>query len=100
MFPQLIVFACSHFQKMKKQIATNVENAMVHVFSGPSDKGVYSKSVQQTLYQMAGAALKAEGALSEVRFKPPFCCCFRVHSVHILRPLSLLSLPSLPCAYL
>lgn len=53
------------------KIATNVENAMIHVFAGPSDKGVYSKSVQQTLYQMAGAALKAEGALSEITLEMP-----------------------------
>ncbi len=77
-----LFFACSLFPKMKKQIATNVENAMVHVFAGPSDKGVYSKSVQQTLYQMAGAALKAEGALSEVLFKPFFIVFMFIFHVH------------------
>ena len=51
---------------MFPQVATNVENAMIYTFSGPSDKGVYSKSVQQTLYQMAGAALKAESVLDNV----------------------------------
>ena len=68
--PQLISVP---YLKNSYQIATNVENAMVHVFAGPSDKGVYSKSVQQTLYQMAGAALKAEGALSEVFLQTTSC---------------------------
>lgn len=38
----------------------------MNTFAGPSDKGVYSKSVQQTLYQMAAAALKAEGGIDSV----------------------------------
>lgn len=43
-----------------------MENAMVYTFAGPSDKGVYSKSVQQTLYLMAEAALKAESSVEKV----------------------------------
>jgi hypothetical protein len=43
-----------------------MENALVNTFAGPSDKGVYSKSVQQTLYLMAGAALKADASVDQV----------------------------------
>lgn len=35
-------------------------------FAGPSDTGVYSKSVQQTLYFMAAAALKSDRAVDNV----------------------------------
>ncbi len=43
-----------------------MESALVNTFAGPSDKGVYSKSVQQTLYQMAGAALKTDASVDTV----------------------------------
>jgi len=42
------------------QIATNMENALVNAFAGPSDVGVYSSSVQQTLYQMGTTALATD----------------------------------------
>lgn len=41
---------------------------MVNTFAGPSDKGVYSKSVQQTLYLMADAALKTESSVDKVLY--------------------------------
>jgi urate oxidase len=48
------------------QVSAAMEQALVYTFAGPSDKGVYSKSVQQTLYQMAAAALKADAAIDQV----------------------------------
>jgi urate oxidase len=39
---------------------------MVYEFAGPSEKGIYSKSVQETLYLMAAAALKVEQAVDKV----------------------------------
>jgi len=76
----------SHTQSMYfflfRQVATNVENAMIYTFSGPSDKGVYSKSVQQTLYQMAGAALKAESVLDNVSTACLFLVMLSVFVLH------------------
>lgn len=48
-----------------------IEKALVYTFAGPSDGGVYSKSVQETLYQMAAAALKAEGAIDTITLEMP-----------------------------
>jgi urate oxidase len=48
------------------QVSASMENALVNTFAGPSDKGVYSKSVQQTLFLMAGAALKADASVDNV----------------------------------
>ena len=63
---------------------------MINTFAGPSDKGVYSKSVQQTLYQMAGAALKADGSIDNVRcyslrlIDGLFCSANEIYSPTIL----------------
>ena len=40
--------------------------ALISTFAGPSDTGVYSASVQQTLYDMGKAALEKESLLDEV----------------------------------
>jgi urate oxidase len=60
------------------QVSATVEAALVNTFAGPSDKGVYSKSVQQTLYQMATAALKSDGAIDSVSR----CLSCAVHNSH------------------
>lgn len=44
---------------------------MIQTFTGPADKGVYSPSVQETLYLMAAAAIKAAGAVEEVTLYMP-----------------------------
>jgi urate oxidase len=41
------------------KIRTTIEQSLVNTFAGPSDKGVYSPSVQKTLYEMGKAALLA-----------------------------------------
>lgn len=50
-----------------KRASLAIENALINTFAGPSDTGVYSKSVQQTLYSMAEAALKAVTDIESVR---------------------------------
>lgn len=42
------------------KVAAGMEVALVNTFAGPSDTGVYSNSVQQTLYDMGTAALKSD----------------------------------------
>lgn len=41
-------------------------NALLETFSGPADKGIYSKSVQETLYLMACDAIKEVSSIDEV----------------------------------
>jgi len=49
-----------------------VEEACIDEFAGPSDKGVYSESVQQTLYEMGKAAIqRTGGAISEITLDMP-----------------------------
>eukprot|EP01038_Epipyxis_sp_PR26KG_P009636 gene9636-12974_t len=48
-----------------------IETALISEFTGPSDTGVYSKSVQQTLYDMAVAALKKENTITKITLQMP-----------------------------
>lgn len=48
------------------QIAKNVEDTLVRTFVGPADTGIYSKSVQQTLYKMGESVLEAEPSITAV----------------------------------
>ena len=48
------------------QIAQSVEDTLVRTLVGPADTGVYSKSVQETLYNMGQAVLEAEPSISSV----------------------------------
>ncbi len=50
-----------------KQISAAVQEALVNTFAGPSDVGVYSASVQQTLYEMAASGLRAAPAVEKVQ---------------------------------
>lgn len=43
-----------------------MEKTLVDTLAGPVDKGVYSYSVQQTLYDMAVAALNKDTNVSKV----------------------------------
>eukprot|EP00601_Ochromonadales_sp_CCMP2298_P003290 CAMPEP_0173181856 /NCGR_PEP_ID=MMETSP1141-20130122/7515_1 /TAXON_ID=483371 /ORGANISM="non described non described, Strain CCMP2298" /LENGTH=336 /DNA_ID=CAMNT_0014104887 /DNA_START=26 /DNA_END=1037 /DNA_ORIENTATION=- len=52
-------------------VAEKLEDAFVNTFAGPADKGVYSKSVQQTLLQMANAALAVAPAVSSITLDMP-----------------------------
>jgi urate oxidase len=49
-----------------QQVNLDIENALIRTFTGPADQGIYSPSVQETLYQMGGAALKASGMIDQV----------------------------------
>jgi urate oxidase len=44
--------------------------ACIYTFAGPADKGVYSKSVQETLYQMSCESLKKVDTIDEVSMEP------------------------------
>lgn len=48
-----------------------IESALVKTFAGPSDKGVYSPSVQETLYKMGTEAVKAEASIGEITLYMP-----------------------------
>jgi urate oxidase len=49
-----------------------VEDACIDEFAGPADKGVYSASVQQTLYDMGKAAIVRNGtALTQITLEMP-----------------------------
>jgi urate oxidase len=51
------------------QIAQNVEDTLVRTFVGPADVGTYSKSVQETLYNMGQNVLEAEPSITAVSSK-------------------------------
>mmetsp|Transcript_12830 Transcript_12830/g.21491 ORF Transcript_12830/g.21491 Transcript_12830/m.21491 type:complete len:314 (+) Transcript_12830:76-1017(+) len=53
------------------KVAQVVENALIYEFAGPSDKGTYSKSVQQTLYLMAQAALNNTRIITSITLQMP-----------------------------
>lgn len=60
-----------------------VKGALAAAFFGPADTGVYSPSVQFTLYRMAQAALDAEPALESIHLRMPnihFLPCDPVNS--------------------
>ena len=52
-------------------ISKACEDALVNTFSGPSDTGVASPSVQQTMFLMGEALLQASPCLSNVLMKMP-----------------------------
>lgn len=53
------------------QISGSVVKSLLDTFSGPSDVGVYSASVQQTLYDMGKAVLEKESRLEKVILEMP-----------------------------
>lgn len=48
-----------------------VMDTMLEIFAGPPDKGVYSKSVQETVYKMGVGGLAAVPELDSIYFKFP-----------------------------
>ncbi len=46
-----------------------IEASLVQTFAGPADKGVYSPSVQETLYLMGAAAVKKVSAIDDVSIR-------------------------------
>ena len=53
--------------RLVSQISQNVEDTLVRTFVGPADVGTYSKSVQETLYNMGQSVLEAEPSITTVR---------------------------------
>jgi len=53
------------------QVATAVEKELINTFAGPADVGVYSSSVQQTLYDMGKSAVLKVQAISNIRLEMP-----------------------------
>ena len=43
----------------------------MNTFSGPTDKGIFSPSVQQTLYDMGKSALQAQPAIDKITLYMP-----------------------------
>lgn len=48
-----------------------MESALIRTFAGPADKGVYSASVQETLYQMACAGLQVAPGIDQITLLMP-----------------------------
>ena len=48
------------------KISDDIQTAIVNTFCGPSDTGIYSASVQKTLYEMGQAALLVHNSISKV----------------------------------
>jgi len=48
------------------KIAADAEVAVLNTFAGPADSGVYSASVQQTLFEIGAAVLAVDAALDKV----------------------------------
>uniref|UniRef100_A0A7S4JP02 Uricase n=1 Tax=Paramoeba aestuarina TaxID=180227 RepID=A0A7S4JP02_9EUKA len=53
------------------KIADNVMELVIKTFAGPADKGVYSSSVQQTIYEIGKQALKSIPEIENIRFVLP-----------------------------
>jgi urate oxidase len=54
-----------------KSVHKVVKEVMTNTFAGPADKGTYSNSVQQTMYEMGVATLKAVPAINYVTMEMP-----------------------------
>mmetsp|Transcript_8713 Transcript_8713/g.7802 ORF Transcript_8713/g.7802 Transcript_8713/m.7802 type:complete len:317 (-) Transcript_8713:8-958(-) len=52
-------------------VNTSIEKALIETFAGPSDVGVYSPSVQQTLYEMGHVALKKHSSITKITLEMP-----------------------------
>jgi len=50
---------------------SDVETAFIRTFAGPADKGIYSASVQNTLFEMASAGLKVAPAVEQITLLMP-----------------------------
>lgn len=48
-----------------------IESALINTFAGPADRGVYSPSVQETLYLMGVDAIKAESSINDITLYMP-----------------------------
>lgn len=53
------------------KVFSSLQDTLVNTFAGPADKGVYSPSVQETLYKMASDALAKESAIEHVTLQMP-----------------------------
>jgi len=53
------------------QVAASIEKELVNTFAGPADVGVYSASVQQTLYEMGKSALLKVPAVASIKLEMP-----------------------------
>jgi urate oxidase len=53
------------------QVAFLIEKQLVNTFAGPSDVGVFSASVQQTLYDMGKSAVLNVPAIDSIRLEMP-----------------------------
>lgn len=62
----------------RNQCFEKAMKTMVETFTGPADKGIYSKSVQETLYMMACDALKAVDSIDNVSHFSCYLASFRM----------------------
>ena len=53
------------------RINANIETNLVNTFSGPSDTGTWSPSVQLTLYEMGRAAVEGETSIDRITLEMP-----------------------------
>jgi urate oxidase len=65
--PRLVMSGGIDYTKSYERI----ESTLLKTFAGPSDKGVYSPSVQETLYKMGREAIKAETSIGEITLYMP-----------------------------
>jgi urate oxidase len=54
-----------------KQIHAKIEEQFVNTFAGPSDTGIFSNSVQQTMYEMGEASLKTVQYIDDITMEMP-----------------------------
>lgn len=52
-------------------ISASIERILADVFFGPSDTGVFSESVQATLYEMAAEVIKAHDGINKINLYLP-----------------------------
>mmetsp|Transcript_18446 Transcript_18446/g.52067 ORF Transcript_18446/g.52067 Transcript_18446/m.52067 type:complete len:300 (-) Transcript_18446:60-959(-) len=54
-----------------EEISGSVKERVLRLFAGPADRGVYSASVQKTLYDIGVDVLKAHTTIQSIRFELP-----------------------------
>lgn len=53
------------------KIFSTIKNTLLHTFTGPADTGIYSPSVQKTLYEMGEAAIRNQPAITQISLYMP-----------------------------
>lgn len=53
------------------EIVDNIKKVLINTFTGPADIGIYSPSVQKTLYEMANAALRNVPMIDKITLYMP-----------------------------